>query len=820
MLVVGLMQTAAGAEVFVRSSSLSVGVNLANGRITSIDATNGVRLASKYTTDLFWMELSRVDDFSANARIGPSAAAAFRHEIIPGGVKLVWENLGDKLAWAACTIRAEPGDARVRFGISFAPTNGWAVISTAYPNLRMADRIGADASDDSLLFGNAHGGILSAPATNTTPRVIGHYKQPGNLTVQAMMWWDPTTLFYCAAEDAKGDVKIASVQLEKLPSMMFRWKRESFDAEPVCLDYDFTIAAVCGTPDWPVTWHDGADLYREWARGTRLCSVPTARRRDIPAWLAEAPAFTLFTREWFDAPDTIRRWVREFWRRLAPDVPIVVGSWGWEHFYTWVHPYFPCHPSDEAFTSLTRDLAGDKAYFFPWPSGYHWTLTYGKKPDGTFRNNWRADFEREAAPHACVKRDGSLLEITPYWLEGGTMAAMCGGDEWTQKWFSEDVAGELARRGCRLVQADQNNGGAFPPCWSRSHRHPPGEGRWKTEVARRQLVGMAEAIGRVHGAGGATYEEPNEQMHDLMAIQLLRDANAKNRNWASLYGYIYHEYIPMFQPYPARAVLRWMAYSAAEGHMPRIVPSKADFERGGLAMKKDFLAGQFGGEGTNKFHVGKNISVEDKLFTPGTRLRITAQCRTVARPAGRSTLLMHYGVYTTGLKALARGAIDFPKKPADCMTTLVSEFTMPEGPAAMLRIMLNADSEARGEVGDMKLEVVNPDGSTAPAELKGSRWLHGYIRRWVELHHGEGRPWLAHGRRIRPPRLDCAYVNEDGAVMPAVYVAAYESLDGRRAIVLANATHVPQDVRCTFKGGRTLSFRLAPEELRLEKSGN
>ena len=148
--------------------------------------------------------------------------------------------------------------------------------------------------------------------------------------------------------------------------------------------------------------------------------------------------------------------------------------------------------------------------------------------------------------------------------------------------------------------------------------------------------------------------------------------------------------------------------------------------------------------------------------------------------------------------------------------TLTSEFTMPEGPARMLRIMLNAAPEAKGEVGDMKLEVVHPDGSTEPARLKGSRWHNDYMRRWVALHRGEGRPWLAHGRRIKPPRLSCASVESDGRPAPAVFIAAYESLDGRRAYVLANATHEAQDVRCTFSDEREQSLRLAPAELRLE----
>ena len=806
-----------GAETeSVRGASLAVGVNAANGRVESIAATNGTEFAARRAADLFSMELTRADDFSAKEKVGPSQAKRFPQEALPDGIRLVWEDLGGKVARVECTVKTAPGDAKVRFRLSFVPTNGWAVISTDYPCLRLADRIGPDTADDRLLTGAAWGGIHLAPGADPKPRVIESRRQPGNLSVQAALWWDPSALFYFAAEDDKGDVKHLVVR-RTADGILFLWQRHGFDAEPTRLDYDFTAAALCGTPQDPVTWHDGAELYRAWARTTHFCSVPTARRTDIPSWLADAPALTLFTRDWFDKPDTIRRWVKDCWGRVAPGVPIVAASWGWEHFYTWVHPYFPCHPSDEAFTSLVADLAAEKAYIFPWPSGYHWTLTYGKNADGTYQNDWRADFNREAAAYACMNRDGTLYDRVPSlnWLKGGSMAAMCGGTDWTQRWWNEDVVGGLARRGCRIVQADQNNGGAFPPCWNRNHPHPPGDGRWKTVAARRQMAGMIEAIRKIHGEGAATYEEPNEQFNDLVGIQLLRDSRPKTE-WASLYGYLYHEYVPMFQPYPPRGDLRWMAYSAAEGHMPRFVPARSDFELNGLAVPSDFLAGPFGGDGTNKFHVGKNVSVDDKLFTPGTRFRLTAVCRTRARPKSSRELHLHYGVYTKELKALARGYINFPQTAEEGPQTLTSEFTMPEGPAQMLRIMLNAAPEAKGEVGDMKLEVVHPDGSTEPARLKGSRWHNDYMRRWVALHRGEGRPWLAHGRRIKPPRLSCASVESDGRPAPAVFIAAYESLDGRRAYVLANATHEAQDVRCTFSDEREQSLRLAPAELRLE----
>ena len=575
-----------GAEpVFVRSASLAIGLDAAEGRVASVKATNGVELAAQKACDLFELELTRTDDFTNTTKVSSSARRPVACEPVPGGARLVWEGLHEGVARVVCTVRAMPGEAKVRFGFSVTPTNGWAVTSTRYPAIQLADRIGADASDDRLMTGHAHGGILHAPGGDPRPRSLASAIQPGNLAVQAALWWDPGTLFYYAAEDARGDVKQLSVR--RAPGgIVFSWQRQGYAAATEELDYDYTLAAICGTPQDPVTWHDGADMYRDWARKTRFCSVPTALRKDIPSWMADAPAFTLFRlrRDDMGDPEKIRRWAKDCWGQIAPGVPLVVGVWGWEHLYKWGNPYFPCHPSDEEFVSLVSDLLAQKAYMFPWPSGYHWTIVRGRKDDGTWEYDWREDFDRRVAAHACANRDGSVCERTPGWLKsGGILASMCGGDDWTQRWWDEEVVWGLAKRGCRLVQADQNNGGAFGACWSRKHPHPPGNGRWKTDVARKQLKGMSAALRKVHGEGVATYEEPNEQMHDLIGIQLLRDTWPKTE-WGSLYGYIYHEYVPMFNPYPPRNDLRWMAYCAAEGQMPRFVPHLSDISRNSPAI--------------------------------------------------------------------------------------------------------------------------------------------------------------------------------------------------------------------------------------------
>ena len=115
---------------------------------------------------------------------------------------------------------------------------------------------------------------------------------------------------------------------------------------------------------------------------------------------------------------------------------------------------------------------------FLWPSGYHYTLTYGKQEDGSFEWDDRDRFDRVAAPHAVHHRDGEVYAQKRSWLRGGSTSCMCPGDPWTIDWLN-NIAVQIVRRGVEMVQVDQVVGARFPACYSREHGHPPGHGRQK-----------------------------------------------------------------------------------------------------------------------------------------------------------------------------------------------------------------------------------------------------------------------------------------------------------------------------------------------------
>ncbi len=97
-----------------------------------------------------------------------------------------------------------------------------------------------------------------------------------------------------------------------------------------------------------------------------------------------------------------------------------------------------------------------------------------------------------------------------------------------------------------------------------------------------------------------------------------------------------------------------------------------------------------------------------------------------------------------------------------------------------------------------------------------------FVERWIRLYRGEGRKWLAHGRQLHPPRIECDSVayhenfrgRDIDNVKPTVYGTAWEAADGTRALMFANATGEEQKIAYRWRGAWTRTA-MKPRELRL-----
>ena len=831
-----------GSAVEVSCDSMKVVLDEGNFcKVRRVVSAGGVEFAAtRWQDSLFSLKATRIDDYEKSVTVEPGKATSCAVTPHEGGVKIVYTGLGEAVEKVICTVK--PDGRKLRWNIGAEPKAGWAVEQTAYPRILSAERIGTTGEDDAVVAGNAKGGLTRNPSAK------GCYvsaRMPGSLVCQFACHYDDSALFYYAAEDGRGYAKLLDVRNHP-KGVAFKFTHVAFDEKAFRLPYDIVTACIDGTAEKPTVWQDAADLYRDWARRQSWCGKPLRDRDDLPKWMRDAPAMVRFGRDWLAEPDRIRAWMKDYWRKFYVKAPLVTAFWGWEKNGYWVSDYFPVYPSDGQFAALVKDLKAIDAHSFPWPSGYYWILDYNKDKDGKFAFT---DYENYKAANGdafcCINRDGKPYRRTPSWLRGGSSTCLCGGTQFCQDWWNKTVCLPLVKLGCEMIQADQTVGGAFPPCWSRAHGHTPGDGLWKRDVFYRQMDTMREMMRAVEPESVVCYEEPCELYNNLVGIQDYRTCEARSDEWASVFNYVYHEYLPCFQSNPRRYDRVWKAHEAADGQIPHLTPSRADLQGerpaledggfespaktgdgfvgwgrldgyNGVAWKgRQFVDREEKHDGASSLRlecaageklvqVSQNVPVDGTGFRVGGKYRLSAWLKTGNGGANQiGSCFLGDGVKSVG----GAGQLAFPKA-EEGWKFVSTDFTVAKG-ATCLRIMTSAREGSVVWIDSMKLEEVLADGTVKEVILSGRDAYDKFMRNWVSVYHGRGRDWLAHGRQIRPPVIDCGTVPFKMSLYggakyegrrPAVFHSAWETLDGRKALVFVNATAETQLVGYRWHG--------------------
>ena len=828
-------------ELMLRSDTVSVQLGRAErGAIVSLKTREGAELAAvQKAPRLFALTFSQKaetpgEKLTLSSGDATNFSAAVKDDAGGACATLTYEGFSKGVARVVCTARVKPGDPLVRWGITVQMQAACVLESVQYPFVVLAAPLGASVDDDAAVVGSAKGGVIRKPGAMKVGSNVS-ISQPGNMAAQFGCYYDDRAGFYTAAEDGRGYPKDLILSRSSA-GVEFSWYRPCFSAGIVAQEYDVVMAAFCGTDGAPADWRDAADLYKAWALTQPWCATPFAQRSDLPAWLKDGPAMVRFGRDWLADPSRIERWLTEYWKKNFPAVPLITAYWGWEKHAGWVTPdYFPLFPSDEKFTQLVANSRKLGCHAFPWPSGYHWTLTYNKRADNSFEWDDRARFDEVARKHAVHNRDGQLYIRKPSWLNGGETACQCGGDPWTIRWWNEDICVPLAKRGCEMVQVDQVVGGNWPACYAPDHPHPAGRGLWMTDAFAGQLRTMLTSMRAVEPDAVVCFEEPNEWFNHLVGLQDYRDCEAP-REWASVFNYLYHEYLPPFQSNPRGNDRVMNAHCVADGQMPHLVPSGRDLADMAVLVNGGFDAPAAGGnalagwdhlrgyqgkawngqaysdagekhggtsslrlENTNRgdiVQVSQNVTVDDSGFTAGGKFRLSAWLKTeqMAQPNG-----VNFAVFAQELKSAGQGgSLTFPAAGAG-WARVSSDFTVPAG-AEMLRIMIHINGLAKAWVDEVTLEEVLPDGAVKAVQYTGQSSDARFMQKWVALYHGEGRPWLQYGRLLHPPKLECATITYRDRPTPSVFHNAFRAPDGKIAVVLANATREPQTVTLSRRG--------------------
>jgi len=126
--------------------------------------------------------------------------------------------------------------------------------------------------------------------------------------------------------------------------------------------------------------------------------------------------------------------------------------------------------------------------------------------------------------------------------------------------------------------------------------------------------------------------------------------------------------------------------------------------------------------------------------------------------------------------------------------------------------MLHIEGPASVLIDDMLLEELSADGTALEVSRPEAPPDHEFMRRWVELFHGEARPFLLLGTMLHPGKLQCASTDD----RPAILHNAYRAPDGTEAVVMANITDERQEGQLLWKG-QTIEVSLEPAEVALKK---
>jgi hypothetical protein len=853
-----------GRSCFCAAASLCLASGLVLGETFDLRSGNAI-LGLDATTGA----LVRLADTVAGLELAHEGAELFRLVVVPQGVhaekplelssreaeavtrtgenglQLKFEKLRGLDLTATCSMEAG-AEGQFQFRIKIEGEVGTFVERVDFPLVSLASPLDGTGTSDAFVLGTTKGGVYERPHQWKPGRYVAA-TQPGNLAAQFGCYYAPKggVISYC--QDSAGFPKTL-VAGRTADGLALGWRfpmRHDLQA-PFELPFPVVMGTFRGTRDAPADWRDAASLYKSWALQQSWCARRLAERDDLPDWLLNGPAHVRFGREWLGQPDRIESWLQKYWTRYYPGVPLIVTFWGWEGVASWVPPqYFPPYPSEDGLRRCVEAVRRTGGHAFFWPSGYQWCLSYGKRDDGSFEWEDRARFEREARPHALIGINGQVLLTNPPWYRGGEAATLCRGDQWSRDWLTA-VAVDLAKRGGELFQIDQVVGAGMRgggDCRATGHGHPPGVGVWDVEAAHKQMAEMRDGC-RATGVNMVLgYEEPQELFLQEVGIQDYRDyeiawnAQMPGHRPESVFGYLYHEFVPFFQSNPRDGNAEMTAHCIVTGQMPHLIPHwpvephvfpmHGDFEEwagdvpagwehvqgwqerkyAGLPRRDDTvchsgnsslrLENDLAGDITQ---VSRNLSISPAGLRPGGKYRVSAWCRTerLEKPAA-------INIAALSRELRSRGSWRLPFPTAGDWHDVSTDVTVPATGADIVRVMIHVEGPCRVWVDDFRVDEVDFDGAVHPIVGDGLPAQHRLYQQWIALYHGAGRPYLQLGAAVPPPRAEPA---------GSVHVGAFRAVDGREAIIVANAKDTRQEVTL-LSTGRSVRVSLGPLEMKL-----
>ena len=493
-----------------------------------------------------------------------------------------WSDFPETDLSVEVTVRCETGQPLTLWTIKVDNRTTKPISAVRFPRVATPLQIG-EPTDDVLILPALPGVQINDPAESWSVGKMVKLDYPGALSAQFLAWQDQSAGLFLSSRDAESH-PLSLVVTRQSDGFQF-W-------------HEYTLPLSAGLGKWespyPValgvtqgSWHNSADLYKQWAVKQPWCAKTLAQRDDIPDWWKAGPDVHVCAVRTYDDKRVCNG---SYYPRLLEhlqtyrqkiDGPVVAMLASWEQHRRWTAgDYFPIFDEPQAkqvIGQLKQD--GFRPFFFL--SG----LCYTFENEGV--SGSKIPSADDYLAHYVIDRDSGkprvfvLNETNPtrHWKRNSY--EFCVGDPAATDFFCK-VVDRAHDVGVDVLQMDQTTTGAGHACYSRDHQHEPGVGCYQGQGFQRLLQAMRDR-GKEHTKDFVLFhEEPHEQLIPYLDGFHVREY--KEKWWyrkqpgaigIPLFCYLYHEYAigyggdnALLHPSSDRRMVRAHAVNLVTGRTP------------------------------------------------------------------------------------------------------------------------------------------------------------------------------------------------------------------------------------------------------------
>lgn len=507
----------------LRARDLAVGFG-ANGEVVSLREAGGFEYAAPTGMPLFEAILqSDGGHWSKNtSRDAASCRVVPEGEGLRQTLRFAYEDFVAEGVGVTVVASADSSQDGITFRYETALPAGWSFTEVTCPYLLLRPSLGADRADDRLLLPIVDGILLNDVAIRKRKKLVSRY--PGQTSMQWMSWYDGEHGLGVAMKDPDGHPKWVGYEYREGDVMHLKWS-VLFPKEhvPTFASPPFEVVHTRGS------WQDMAGRYRAWA-----LQQPWAvkrRRQEMEhrlPWLSRLDLGLEFDArpqgcgQWLLKPEDVSRYIRSHKEGVgAENVLLIIRNFEKHGFYIMPDalPFMPALRTACEQTHREGDHTFAMAAMLKWATArqeyrtdhYH-VLPYSGQE--YYRANGGPEATAVSWDGKPVMRKGSASWDPDH-------ARLCVGTAYAEEYVTT-FAEALAEAGVDVLEWDQMNGGGAPWCYSDSHGHPVGQGKWQTDATHR-LFRLSREAGRRHNPDFClSIEDPCEYWLDVVDIPTKR----------------------------------------------------------------------------------------------------------------------------------------------------------------------------------------------------------------------------------------------------------------------------------------------------------